>query len=71
LKTASCALARTPLRSLTIDKPDGALGGLAGTPNRGEEWVDVPYVEDGFRGQHRRPDDAVTNDQWTRTLHPA
>ncbi|MCF5429041.1 isopenicillin N synthase family dioxygenase, partial [Pseudomonas syringae] len=41
------ASAHTDYGSLTIVRPDNALGGLQ-VRNRQGEWVDVPYVENGF-----------------------
>lgn len=60
--------AHTDYGSLTIVKPDGALGGLQ-VCNREGEWVDVPYVEDGFVVNIGDLMMQWTNDQWISTLH--
>lgn len=60
--------AHTDYGSLTIVKPDGALGGLQ-VRNREGEWVDVPYVEDGFVVNIGDLMMQWTNDQWISTLH--
>ena len=60
--------AHTDYGSLTIVKPDGALGGLQ-VCNRDGEWVDVPYVEDGFVVNIGDLMMQWTNDQWISTLH--
>ncbi|WP_022962162.1 isopenicillin N synthase family dioxygenase [Halopseudomonas pelagia] len=60
--------AHTDYGSLTIVKPDGALGGLQ-VCNREGEWVDVPFVEDGFVVNIGDLMMQWTNDQWISTLH--
>lgn len=60
--------AHTDYGSLTIVKPDGALGGLQ-VRNREGHWVDVPYVEDGFVVNIGDLMMQWTNDQWISTLH--
>ncbi|HIQ51718.1 MAG TPA: 2OG-Fe(II) oxygenase [Pseudomonas pachastrellae] len=60
--------AHTDYGSLTIVKPDGALGGLQ-VCNRDGEWVDVPFVEDGFVVNIGDLMMQWTNDQWISTLH--
>jgi len=60
--------AHTDYGSLTIVKPDGALGGLQ-VRNRERTWIDVPYVEDGFVVNIGDLMMQWTNDQWISTLH--
>lgn len=60
--------AHTDYGSLTIVKPDNALGGLQAR-NRQGEWVDVPYVEGGFAVNIGDLMMQWTNDQWISTLH--
>ena len=62
------ASAHTDYGSLTIVKPDNALGGLQAR-NRQGEWVDVPYVENGFAVNIGDLMMQWTNDQWISTLH--
>lgn len=60
--------AHTDYGSLTIVKPDGALGGLQ-VRNKLGEWVDVPFVKDGFVVNIGDLMMRWTNDQWISTLH--
>ncbi len=62
------ASAHTDYGSLTIVRPDSALGGLQ-VRNRQGEWVDVPYVENGFVVNIGDLMMQWTNDQWISTLH--
>ncbi len=62
------ASAHTDYGSLTIVRPDNALGGLQ-VRNRQGEWVDVPYVADGFVVNIGDLMMQWTNDQWISTLH--
>ncbi len=62
------ASAHTDYGSLTIVRPDNALGGLQ-VRNRQGEWVDVPYVENGFVVNIGDLMMQWTNDQWISTLH--
>jgi len=54
--------------SLTIVKPDDSPGGLQ-VCNQNGDWVDVPYVEDGFVVNIGDLMMRWTNDQWISTLH--
>ncbi len=60
--------AHTDYGSLTIVKPDNALGGLQAR-NRQGEWVNVPFVEGGFAVNIGDLMMQWTNDQWISTLH--
>lgn len=60
--------AHTDYGSLTIVKPDNALGGLQAR-NRQGEWVDVPYVEGGFAVNIGDLMMQWTNDRWISTVH--
>lgn len=62
------ASAHTDYGSLTIVRPDNALGGLQ-VRNRQGEWVDVPYVADGFVVNIGDLMMQWTNDEWISTLH--
>ncbi|MEE4674253.1 2-oxoglutarate and iron-dependent oxygenase domain-containing protein [Pseudomonas alliivorans] len=62
------ASAHTDYGSLTIVRPDNALGGLQ-VRNQQGEWVDVPYVENGFVVNIGDLMMQWTNDQWISTLH--
>ncbi len=62
------ASAHTDYGSMTIVRPDSALGGLQ-VRNQLGEWVDVPYVEDGFVVNIGDLMMLWTNDRWISTLH--
>lgn len=62
------ASAHTDYGSMTIVRPDSALGGLQVRNQRGE-WVDVPYVEDSFVVNIGDLMMLWTNDRWISTLH--
>ncbi|RFA30822.1 2OG-Fe(II) oxygenase [Alkalilimnicola ehrlichii] len=62
------ASAHTDYGSLTIVRPDSALGGLQ-VRNQDGQWVDVPYVPDGFVVNIGDLMMQWTNDQWISTLH--
>jgi isopenicillin N synthase-like dioxygenase len=62
------ASAHTDYGSMTIVRADSALGGLQ-VRNQLGEWVDVPYVEDGFVVNIGDLMMLWTNDRWISTLH--
>ena len=62
------ASAHTDYGSMTIVRPDSALGGLQ-VRNQSGEWVEVPYVEDGFVVNIGDLMMLWTNDRWISTLH--
>ena len=62
------ASAHTDYGSLTIVRPDSALGGLQ-VRNQQGEWVDVPQVENGFVVNIGDLMMQWTNDRWISTLH--
>lgn len=62
------ASAHTDYGSMTIVRPDSALGGLQ-VRNQDGEWVDVPYVEGGLVVNIGDLMMQWTNDRWVSTLH--